>query len=134
MEAMAKRRRKPLGLVKGPPRPFRESVRCAWRGIIYAFRTQRNMGIHLAIAIFALAASVWFELNVMEWLLILLAITLVFVTEILNTAVEVVVDVLERERRPTAMIIKDLAAGAVLVCAIVAALIGAVVFLPHCFP
>ncbi len=120
-------------MVKGPPRPFKDSIRCAWRGIVYAFRTQRNMGIHLAVAIFALAACLWFSVNVQEWLLVLLAITLVFVTEILNTAVEVVVDVLERERRPTAMIIKDLAAGSVLISATVAALIGAVVFLPKIF-
>jgi diacylglycerol kinase len=124
---------KPIGLVKGPPRPIQDSIRCAWRGIVYAFRTQRNMGIHLAISIFTLAACLWFGVNMLEWLLVLMAITLVFATEIINTALEVVVDVLERDRRPTAMIIKDLAAGAVLICAIVAALIGGVVFFPRIF-
>lgn len=93
--------------------------------------TQRNMRIHLAAAVAVLAAAVWFGLSPAETAVIVLAVALVMVAETLNSAVEKAVDMITGEYHPLARIVKDAAAGAVLLAAFFSAVIGALVFLPH---
>ena len=114
-----------------PSRTLSGSLGCAARGLRYAATTQRNLRIHLAAGTAAIAAGWWLQLDPVEWAVLGLTVTLVLVAELLNTAVEVLVDLVSPERRQQAMLIKDMTAGAVLVCCLNALLVGAVLLLPR---
>lgn len=105
----------------------------AFAGIAWVVRSQRNAQIHLAITAVVLVAGVYFRVSVGEWLALILSIALVLAFEAINSAVEAVVDLASPELHPLAKRAKDAAAGAVLVAAIGAALVGIVVFLPRLF-
>jgi diacylglycerol kinase (ATP) len=108
------------------------SFRYAAQGVSYAFKTQRNFRIHLAIGAIALGLSVYFQLAAVSCAVISLTISLVLVLELLNTALEAVVDLtVGREFHQLAKIAKDCAAGAVLIAAIAALIIAAILLLPH---
>lgn len=102
----------------------------AFSGLGYALRTQPNMRVHVFAAVAVAVAGVLLQLSPTEWGLIVLCIGLMWSTELLNTAVEVIVDDLSPEYRDHARIAKDLAAGAVLSSAIASAAVGLIVFLP----
>jgi len=108
------------------------SFKYAGQGVGYAFRTQRNFRIHLMIGAIALSLSVYFQLSAVACSIISLTIALVLVLELLNTALEAVVDLtVGREFHQLAKIAKDCAAGAVLIAAIAALIIAAVLLLPQ---
>jgi diacylglycerol kinase (ATP) len=108
------------------------SFKYAGQGVSYAFRTQRNFRIHLIIGAIALSLSLYFQLSAIACSIISLTIALVLVLELLNTALEAVVDLtVGREFHQLAKIAKDCAAGAVLIAAIAALLIAGVLLLPH---
>ena len=113
------------------PRTLWISVRYAVRGLWDGWRTQRNLRVHLIVGFLACGLGVWLRLEPVEWGLLSLTIVLVLVAELLNTAVEVLVDLVSPERRTEAMRIKDLAAAAVLVCAGGSLALGGLVFVPH---
>jgi diacylglycerol kinase (ATP) len=94
-------------------------------------KTQENARIHLAAAMLAVAAAFFFRITRGEWCAIVLAIGLVIAAEAINTAVEAVVDLASPERHPLAGRAKDVAAGAVLVAAVTAAVVGILVFGPY---
>lgn len=95
-----------------------------------AIKSQHNFRIHLVAAIVAVAGAFFFDISSLEWLAVIFAIGLVFSSEIINTAIEELVDFVSPETHPQAARIKDLAAGAVLACAFTAAIIGLIIFLP----
>lgn len=97
-------------------------------GIVYALRTQRNMRIHVAVAVLVLIAALFFRVSRLEFLVLLLTIAFVIGTELVNTAVEATIDVTTQSFDPVAKIAKDVAAGAVLMSAITAIVVGYVVF------
>jgi len=102
----------------------------AFRGIFYAFKTQPNIWIHsLAIVVVVIAGFI-FKLDAMEWGLVVLAIGLVLVSEMINTAIEWLIDLVSPDYSEKAGLIKDVAAGAVLIAAVISVIIGAIVFLP----
>lgn len=107
------------------------SVGCAMRGLGHAVKTQQNLQIHLAAGAAAIAAAAWLHISLVEWVVLGLTVTLVLVAELLNTAVEVLVDLVSPDRRQQAMLIKDIAAGAVLVCCVSALLMAAALFWPR---
>lgn len=107
------------------------SFRYAGAGLWYVIRTQRNAQIHCLIGACVILLGVVVELNRIEWLLLVLTITLVLAAEGINTAIETVVDLITSTMHPVAGIAKDVAAGVVLLCAIAAVLIGCLIFLPH---
>lgn len=108
------------------------SFKYAGQGVSYAFRTQRNFRIHVIIGSIALSLSIYFKLSAVACSIISLTIALVLVLELLNTALEAVVDLtVGREFHQLAKIAKDCAAGAVLIAAIAALLIAGVLLLPH---
>lgn len=108
------------------------SFKYAGQGVGYAFRTQRNFRIHLIIGVTALSLSLYFHLSAVACSIISLTIALVLVLELLNTALEAVVDLtVGREFHQLAKIAKDCAAGAVLIAAIAALLIASVLLLPN---
>jgi len=108
-----------------------ESFRCAGKGIAFMLRTQHNAWIHAAISAAVIAAGALLGVSRAEWCWLILAITSVWTAESFNTALEIIVDIASPEQRPAAGRAKDVAAGAVLLCAIGAAVIGLVVFLPR---
>ena len=106
------------------------SFKYAIEGIISSFKTERNMKIHVLAMIVVIALGFFFKLDKVEWCFIIIAIVSVISAELFNTAIETVVDMVSPERNPKAKLAKDIAAGAVLVVAIGAAIIGFIVFGP----
>ena len=100
-------------------------------GIGYAVRHEPNMRIHLGAAMLAVLAGMWFDIAATDWRWLILAIGLVLAAEALNTAVEQCCNAVSREYNPAIKAAKDVAAGAVLICASCAALIGFSVFVPY---
>jgi diacylglycerol kinase len=107
-----------------------KSTNHAWRGIGILFKTSHNS--QLALFISALVSYLGFVLNISttEWLALVFAIGLVFVAEALNSSIEIDMDLTSPEYHPYARDTKDVAAGAVLLAVIIAAIIGAIIFLP----
>ncbi|MGG3311489.1 diacylglycerol kinase family protein [Paenibacillus sp. FSL W8-0187] len=113
-------------------KPHRQSLYrafgCAIRGILTAVQTERNMKIHIAAALIVFIAAALLQLDRMSWLFLLLAIALVFIAELVNTAVEAIIDLISPEEHVLARVAKDTAAGAALVAAVFAVVIGILVF------
>ncbi|MED5020358.1 diacylglycerol kinase family protein [Paenibacillus chibensis] len=105
-----------------------ESFAYAAEGVRYALRTQRNMRIHAAAAVAVITAAALLHLSWGRWVVLLLAITLVMAMELMNTALEAVVDLASPEVHPLAKAAKDAAAGAVLLSAIFAVAAGCIIF------
>lgn len=103
------------------------SFRNALRGVSHSVRTQRNARIHLAAALAVVALAAWLGVPRLEWAVLVLAMGLVVVAEMLNTALEALADAVCPDHRPLVGVAKDVAAGAVLVSAVVAALVGLLV-------
>jgi len=112
-------------------RSLAESFRYAYAGLVFAWRTQRNLRVHGVATILVVAVIVFYRLRLVEAVVLLLAIAVVVVAELFNTAVEVLVDrVVGLEHDPAAKIAKDVAAAGVLVAALGAAVVGAAILLP----
>jgi len=100
-------------------------------GLRSVFTSQRNFRIHIIVAIIVAVAGVFADLSRIEWCIIVLVIFLVLAMEAVNTAIEKLVDLVSPGYLETAGIIKDIAAGAVLLMAIAAVLTGLIIFVPH---
>jgi diacylglycerol kinase (ATP) len=105
-----------------------QSFNHAFQGLVHAVRHQRNMRIHFAVAFFVLLGSLFFNLSRLELVVVLVTITMVLMAEMVNSAVEAVVDIITDEFDPRAKIAKDVAAGAVLIAAINALVVAYLVF------
>jgi diacylglycerol kinase (ATP) len=103
----------------------------AGRGVLVVFRTQENARIHAGAAVLTVAAGFFFGISRGEWIAVILAIGLVMTAEAINTAIEAVVDLASPGQHPLAGRAKDVAAGAVLLAAITAVVVGILVFGPH---
>jgi diacylglycerol kinase (ATP) len=115
------------------PSRWIESVNCAIEGILWTARTQKHMRWHFLSAAAVLFAALFFKVPTVDFLLLTLAITVVLLAEIINTAVEVLVDLVSPDYHPLAKKAKDVAAGAVLLAACGAAVVGYVVFSSRIF-
>ena len=109
-------------------RTLLESFNFAVEGIIHVVRTQRNMRIHLLAAVVVLVAAVGVGVSKLELIALLLAIAFVFITEMINSALEQAIDVATTSFDPLAKLAKDVAAGAVLIATVNAIAIGYLVF------
>lgn len=105
----------------------------AWNGIVEALKQERNFQIHIAATVLVVAAGIVLHLSMLEWITIILVIGLVLVTELINSAIEMLIDYIKPEIHPQAKVIKDIAAGAVLVTAAVAVIVGILIFIPKLF-
>ncbi len=103
----------------------------ALEGVRCVVRDERNARIHLAVTAAVIVLSVWLGLSAIEWALIVVAISLVFVGEMLNTVVEVTIDLVCPDEHPLAKCAKDIAAGAILIASVAAAIIGLLVLGPR---
>ncbi|GIO34171.1 MULTISPECIES: diacylglycerol kinase family protein [Paenibacillus] len=111
-----------------PKKSFWAAFGYAAQGIVYALRTQRNMKIHAVAAVVVISAAALLHLSWLRWVALLFAIALVMAMELVNTALESVVDLASPKIHPLAKAAKDTAAGAVLLAAVFAAAIGIIVF------
>lgn len=117
-------------IMKKKVKKIRNSFKYAFEGIISAFRTETNMKIHFIIMMLAIIAGVIFNLNALEWIICIILFGLVISLELINTAIETTVDLAMPEINEKAKLAKDIAAGAVLVNAIVAVIVGLIIFIP----
>lgn len=111
--------------------PLADSFGYAFEGIWTGIRKERNMKIHCLAIILVTLAGTLFHITPTQWCICLLLFALVASLELVNTAVEAVVDLVTEEKKPLAKIAKDTAAGAVLFSAIVSAIIGCIIFIPY---
>lgn len=111
--------------------PLTESFGYAFEGIWTGIRKERNMKIHCLAIILVTFAGTLFQITPVEWCICLLLFALVASLELVNTAVEAVVDLVTEEKKPLAKIAKDTAAGAVLFSAIASVIIGCIIFIPY---
>ena len=107
------------------------SFRCAIAGIVRMIRCQHNAWIHAVATISVIAAGWFFHLSLSEWCWVVVAISIVWTAEALNTAFEFLADAASPNFHPIVRDAKDVAAGAVLITAIAATVIGAIIFWPH---
>lgn len=108
-----------------------KSFTYAWKGIGSFIRKEHNAWIHLVITVAVIICGFMFHITTSEWIAIILCIGLVFAAEAFNTAIERLVNLVSPRQNNTAGDVKDIAAGAVLICAITAAIVGFIIFIPH---
>jgi diacylglycerol kinase len=93
-------------------------------------KTQHNAWVHSLVATFVFAIGLWLKLPPRDWAVLVLTVAMVFTAEFINTAIEAVVDLASPEKHPLAKVGKDVGAGAVLVAALAAVLIGLLILGP----
>lgn len=98
--------------------------------IIRFFEREQNLLVHITATIFVSVLGKIIGLSIVEWLLIYTMIAFVITSELLNSSIELVVDLYTKKFHPLAMVAKDVAAGAVLVSAITAVIVGGYIFIP----
>ena len=107
---------------------MRNSFKNAFRGIIICLKSERNMRIHAAVAVYVIIAAAAAKISAFEWLAVILCVGLVIMAEMLNTALEKLCDVVEKKYSKEIGAIKDIAAGAVLALAAASAVVGGLIF------
>ena len=106
------------------------SFKYAFDGLISLLKNEPNSRIHLVMAILVIVLGFILPLSISEWLIIIMVTGLVFITELINSSIEQAADIIEPEQDPKVKMIKDYAAAAVLVSAIVAVITGGLIFIP----
>ncbi len=106
------------------------SLSYAYYGLIYCFKTQRNMVIHSLVGMIVLVSGFLLKVSIIEMLFLFTAVLFVMVAEAFNTALEKAIDLYTRERTELAKISKDVAAGAVLLTSFFAVVVGLVILGP----
>ena len=109
------------------------SFKYAFSGIASAFKTERNMKIHVLAVVLVTLAGFLFKISKMEWIICIILFGMVISLELVNTAIETTVDIAMPERNEKAKLAKDISAGAVLVCAFVSVIVGLMIFVPKIY-
>ena len=107
-----------------------QSFKHAFSGLCFVFRTQRNVLIHAAATICVIGLGLWLKLGRVDWVLLLLVFSIVWVTEFFNTSLEATVDLASPNYHPLAKTAKDVGAASVLLAAIFSIIIGVLVLGP----
>lgn len=110
---------------------FIKSITDAMNGVIEVLRSERNAKIHVIVALLVLLLGIFVKISNAEMAALFFAILLVFLSEIMNTAVEKTIDLIDTRHNPKIKLIKDMTAGAVLVASVGAAIIGIAIFYPY---
>ncbi len=106
------------------------SFRNAVSGFFTAFKSEKNLRIHLIIGTFVVFLGLLLRIKIHEWVYLVIIISLVFISELFNTAIENTVDFISQDNDPLARKIKDISAAAVLIAAITSIILGILIFLP----
>ncbi|MCM3237040.1 diacylglycerol kinase family protein [Heyndrickxia oleronia] len=109
---------------------FWKAFKFAFQGIMHACKTERNVQFHFAASVIVILFSIYLNISLFEWLFICLCIFGVITLELINSAIERIVDLASPSYHPLAKQAKDIAAGAVLVYSIMTVIIGSIIFLP----
>ena len=112
---------------------FLRSFTYAFNGIRASFADQFNLKVHFMVAALVIAAGFYFGINRNEWCTLVLSIALVIALEMMNSAMESLVDLVTTERKPLAGKVKDIAAGAVLFASLMSVIIGVIIFSKYIF-
>lgn len=107
------------------------SFKFAFEGLFHAFRYNQNLRIHFAIAVLVILASIYFRVNPFEMGILGVMILLVISAEMINTAIEEMVNLIANDHRKEAKIAKDVAAGMVLVTTLGSIIVGVLIFAPY---
>lgn len=107
--------------------------RYAWEGLVYVIKSERNAQIHLCAFLLVLCLGFFLNITKLEWFFILFVSALVFITEIINSALEQITDVIFPHYDLRAKRIKDMGAASVLIAACLAVIVGLVIFIPKLF-
>lgn len=107
-----------------------QSFRHAFNGIRSFLRSEPNGRIHFVATVVVIIAGVWLHCSLQEWAILIIVMAMVWLTEMLNTCIEKTMDHITPEQHPGVKMIKDIAAGAVLIAAIAAAIVGLLIFIP----
>ena len=110
-----------------------QSFRHAFAGLRAAFQAEMNIKIYTAVTVILLICSIYFDLAIWEWVILLLTVGIMYTCELLNTAIERVVDLVTEDYHPLAKLAKDIAAGACLFFAGISVIIGILIFFPKIF-
>ena len=106
------------------------SFKYAGEGIVSSFKSERNMKIHIFIMLLVVLFGILLKLSKLEWIICVMLFSIVICGELFNTAIETIVDMVSPGKNEKAKIAKDVSAGAVLVVAIGAAIVGGIIFIP----
>lgn len=106
-----------------------ESFNCAIEGFVYCVKTQKHMRLHVFVGAFFIILGILFNFSKLELLILCISVVFVWIAEMINTAVEMTMDIVVNEFHPVARIIKDVCAGAVLVSSFNAVIVGYLLFL-----
>jgi diacylglycerol kinase len=112
---------------------FRKSFGHAWRGFVHLMDTEQNARIHLMITLLVALTAALFHITRLEAAILFFAVILVFAVEIMNTAIEKFLDIVHPDNHHQIRYVKDAMAGAVLITAFIAALVGILIFYPYLF-
>ena len=112
------------------PNTLARSFRNAFSGISYALRTQRNARIHLGITLAVLVLGTWLRIGAEDWVPLIIAAGLVWTAELVNTALEAAIDLASPQEHALAKTSKDVSAGAVLLAATAAVVVGILILGP----
>ena len=107
------------------------SFKYAFSGLKYAYKYEQSMLIHVIATILVITANILLNIQPVEWLATIIAIGMVLSAELINTAIEAIVDMITLEFHPLAKIAKDCGSAAVLVLALMAVIIGCFVYIPY---
>ena len=109
------------------------SFKYAFEGIISSLKTEQNLKIHFLIMILVIIAGIILKISAFEWIVCIILFGLVISFELINTAIETTVDLAMPDKHPKAKLAKDISAGAVLILAITAIIVGLIIFIPKIF-
>ena len=109
---------------------LRKSFGYAFKGIDDVISNEPNMKIHVSVAILVVIMAFLLKISMIEWIILVLLIGLVLAAEVINTTIENLVDMYTKEYNEKAKVVKDTAAGTVLILAITAAIIGLIILVP----
>ena len=109
---------------------LKSSFSYAFQGIMTCLKNERNIKIHCTMAALVVTAGAILRISAVEWSICFALFGLIMGLELVNTAIEAVVDLVTEERKPLAKVAKDTAAGAVLIASVMAAIAGLIIFLP----
>jgi diacylglycerol kinase len=113
-------------------RSLPKSFGFAFEGLKLAFKQEPNFRIHIIAAFLITAAGIFFNISILEWVILTFTISFVIIAELINTAVESLVDIVSPEIKNEAKIAKDVLAAAVFVTALLAIVVGLLLFVQHC--
>ena len=114
-------------------RKIKDSVVGAFKGLHLVIRTERNARIIAILGVIAIALGFILQISLVEFVIIIVVITIVFAFETFNTITEILLDIIIPERDPHVKVLKDIASGTVLIASINAVIIGGIIFIPKIF-